>query len=122
MFEKAKNVSVTNSNFYYTEGNLQMNFQENSYTGDAPADFYRDFGPTLRIPSDEIEGSILFICVMIFLLGLTIPSSEVGESASLDDDRAEESRQPTPNLTSAPISNSFSKCHHFISLLPLLRI
>ena len=66
MFEKSKNVSFTNSNFYYTNGDMQMNFQQNSYTGGAPPDFYHGFGPTLRIPSDEIEGSVLFICVAIF--------------------------------------------------------
>jgi len=69
MFEKSKNVAVTGGNFYYTEGNVHMTFHQNSYTGGAPADFYHDFDPTLRIPPlDEIEGSILFICAL-FLLG-----------------------------------------------------
>ena len=123
MFEKAKNVAVTGSNFYYTQGNMHMTFHQNSYTGGAPADFYHGFDPMPRILSDEIEGSVLFICTIFFFgLGSPFHLQRVGEFASLDDDRAKESRQPTPNPTSAPILNSFPKCQHCISLLPLLRV
>jgi hypothetical protein len=80
MFESAQRVSAMNSNFYYTEVDMQTNFQQNSSqlpqtTSSSyapPSDFYYGFGSMLRIPSPDpqnIEG--LPIYYKLFFLDLS---------------------------------------------------
>ena len=80
MFESAQRVSAMNSNFYYTEINMQRNFQQNSSqlpqttpsSYAPPNDFYYGFGSMLRIPSPDpqnIEG--LPIYHKLFFLDLS---------------------------------------------------